>query len=310
MSRIAITFLVALIAISDAAFVRSQEATTAAPARPASADEQAVRQVTQNFVKAFNSGSAEKAASMFYSGADLIDDAGNIHKGAAAIKDVLGRFFAKFPGATSTMTADSVWMASPGLAIEEGRRVVSTKDDKPSAATRYTLVMIKQEGEWKIASGREVEDDDSLSPHERLKPLAWLVGDWVDEGSDAVIQISCKWSDDKNYLLVDFDSKVQGKPAMKSSQRIGWDPLTQKIKSWVFDSDGGHGEGIWAQVENRWVIKSTAVMPDGQTGSATITLELGDKDSYVMKGFDRIRGKTAEPDFEVKIVRRPPAPAK
>ena len=29
-----------------------------------------------------------------------------------------------------------------------------------------------------------------------------------------------------------------------------------------------------------------------------------------MKGFDRIRGKTAEPDFEVKIVRKPPAPAK
>ena len=208
------------------------------------------------------------------------------------------------------MTADSVWMVSPGLAIEEGRRVVSTKDDRPSAAMRYTLVMIKQQGEWKIASGREVEDDDSLSPHDRLKPLAWLVGDWVDEGSDAVIQISCKWSDDKNYLLVDFNAKVQGKPALKSSQRIGWDPLTEKIKSWVFDSDGGHGEGIWSQVENRWVIKSTAVLPDGQTGSATIVLEPQDKDSYLMKGFDRIRGKTAEPDFEVKIVRRPPAPAK
>ena len=126
------------------------------------------------------------------------------------------------------MTADSVWMVGPGLAIEEGKRVVSTKDDKPSAATRYTLVMIKQRGEWKIASGREVEDDDSLSPHDRLKPLAWLVGDWVDEGSDAVIQISCRWSEDKNYLLIDFNAKIQGKPAMKSSQRIGWDPLTRR----------------------------------------------------------------------------------
>ena len=58
------------------------------------------------------------------------------------------------------------------------------------------------------------------------------------------------------------------------------------------------------------MIKSTAVLPDGQTGSATIVLEPRDKDSYLMKGFDRIRGKTAEPDFEVKIVRRPPAPAK
>jgi len=305
MSRITVPVLAALIAISAVTLARGQQA-----AATKTADEQAVRQLTQDFVKDFNAGNAEKAAALFYSGAELIDDAGNVHKGAAAIKDVLGRFFEKFPGAISTMTADSVWMVSPGLAIEEGKRLVSTKDDKSSAATRYTFVMIKQQGDWKIASGREVNDEDSLSPHDRLKPLAWLVGDWVDEGSDAVIQISCKWSDDTNYLLIDFDAKVQGKPAMKSSQRIGWDPLTEKVKSWVFDSDGGNGEGIWAQIENRWVIKSTAVMPDGQTGSATIVLEPEGKDSYLMKGFDRIRGKTAEPDFEVKIVRKPPAPAK
>jgi hypothetical protein len=78
----------------------------------------------------------------------------------------------------------------------------------------------------------------------------------------------------------------------------------------VFDSDGGYGEGMWSQVEGRWVIKSTAVLPDGQTGSATTALEPRDKDSFLMKGCDRIRGKTAEPDFEVTIVRRPPAPAK
>ncbi len=316
MSRITVPFLAALIAISGATFARGQQSVAADSGAKATSvgmanpDEQAVRQVTQNFVKAFNAGNAEKAAALFFSGADLIDDAGNVHKGAAAIKDVLGRFFEKFPGATSTMTPDSVWMVSPGLAIEEGRRVVSSKDDKPSAATKYTFVMIKQQGEWKIASAREVEDDDSLSPHDRLKPLGWLVGDWVDEGSDAVVQISCKWSDDTNYLLVDFNAKIQGKPALKSRQRIGWDPLTGKVKSWVFDSDGGYGEGHWSQVANRWVIKSTAVMPDGQTGSATIVLEPQDKDSYFIKGSDRIRGKTAEPDFEMKIVRRPPAPGK
>jgi uncharacterized protein (TIGR02246 family) len=309
MSRITIPALAALIAIAAANLARGQETDKSAPAGAPSADEQAVRQVTQNFAKAFNAGSAEKVAALFFGGAELTDDAGNVHKGAKAIKDAFGRFFEKFPGATSTMTADSVWMVGPTLAIEEGRRMVTTKDDKSSAATRYTLVMIKEQGEWKIASAREVEDDDSLSPHDRLKPLSWLVGDWVDEGSDAVVQISCKWSEDKNYLLVDFNAQVKGKPALKSSQRIGWDPLTEKVKSWVFDSDGGHGEAIWTPVEGRWVLKSTAVMPDGQTGSATIILEPRDKDSYLMKGFDRIRGKTAEPNFEVTIVRKPPAPA-
>jgi uncharacterized protein (TIGR02246 family) len=310
MSRISIPILAAIIAVSGATFAIGQETAAATSAGVAKTDEQAVRQVTQDFVKAFNAGSAEKVASLFLGRAQLIDDSGNVYKGAAAIKDVFGRFFEKFPGATSTMTADSVRILGPSLAIEEGQRVVSTKEDQASAATRYLLVMIKQQDKWKIALGREDENDDALSPHDHLKSLAWLVGDWVDEGSDAVVQISCKWSDDKNYLLVEFNAKVQGKPAMKSSQRIGWDPLTEKVKSWVFDSDGGHGEGVWSQIENRWVIKSTAVLPDGQTGSATIVLEPRNKDSYLMKGFDRIRGKTAEPDFEVTIVRKPPAPAK
>ena len=310
MSRTSIPVMAALIALSGATFASGRDAASATSASVAKPDEQAVRQVTQDFVKAFNAGSAGKIAAMFFSNAELIDDAGSVHKGVAAIKDAFGRFFQKFPGATSTMTADSVRLLGTSLAIVEGQRVVSTKDDKSSAATRYLLVMIRQHGEWKIALAKEEENDDALSPHDRLKPLAWLVGDWVDEGSDAVVQISCKWSEDKNYLLVDFNAKVRGKPAMKSSQRIGWDPLTEKVKSWVFDSDGGNGEGLWSQVDNRWVIKSTAVLPDGQTGSATIVLEPRNKDSYVMKGFDRIRGKTAEPDFEVTIVRRPPAPAK
>ncbi len=310
MSRSSIPILAALIAVSVAALARGQEAGTAPPAGASNADEQAVRRVTRDFVGALNAGSAEKAAALFLPGGELVDDSGNVHKGAAAIKDLFNRFFEKFPGATSTMTADSVRILSPSLAIEEGRHVVSTKDGRSSAAMRYMLVLVKKQGQWRIVLGREQEDDEALTPHDHLLPLAWLVGDWVDEGADAVVQISCKWSDDKNYLLIDFNAKVQGRPAMKSTQRIGWDPLTEKVKSWAFDADGGHGEGIWSPVENRWVIKSTAVLPDGQTGSATLVLEPRDKDSYLMKGFDRIRGKTAEPDFEVTIVRKPPAPAK
>ncbi len=310
MSRIGIPALVTLIAILGVAAVRGQETTAVAPKDAPTTDEQAVRQITQELVRQFNAGNAEGIAALFFDGAELIDDAGNGHKGAAAIKSVFARFFEKFPGVTSTMTPDSVWMVGSALAIEEGRRVVSGKGDQPSAGMRYTLVMIKQDGKWRIASAREVSDDDLLSPHERLKPLSWLVGEWVDEGSDSVVQIGCRWSEDKNYLLLDFDARVQGKPELKSSQRIGWDPLVKKVRSWVFDSDGGYGEGVWSQVENRWVIKSRAVMPDGATGSATIILEPRSNDRYVMKGFDRIRGDVEEPDFEVTIVRRPPAPGK
>ena len=120
MSRITVSALAALIAVFMGNFRDRPGSRTAASASVASADEQAVRQVTQNFVKAFNAGSAEKVAALFSGEAELIDDAGNVYKGNAAIKDAFGRFFEKFPGATSTMTADSVRMVGPGVGDRGG----------------------------------------------------------------------------------------------------------------------------------------------------------------------------------------------
>ena len=97
---------------------------------------------------------------------------------------------------------------------------------------------------------------------------------------------------------------------MKSQQRIGWDPLAGKVRSWMFDSDGGYAEGSWTLVDNAWVIKSTAVMPDGETGSATVTMTPKDKDRFVMKGTERIVGEERNDDFEVTVVRPAPTPSK
>jgi len=61
-----------------------------------------------------------------------------------------------------------------------------------------------------------------------------------------------KWADDKRFILSDFTVQVGGNPAMTGSQRIGWDPLRKQIRSWVFDSQGGFAEGLWAREGNRW----------------------------------------------------------
>ena len=113
------------------------------------------------------------------------------------------------------------------------------------------------------------EHPTGLAHHERLKELEWMVGEWLDESSDSIIHATCRWSDDKNFLLRDFVIHVQGKPVMNVTQRIGWDPLTKQIKSWVFDSDGGYGDALWTRNGNQWIIKSTGVLPDGRIATAT-----------------------------------------
>jgi hypothetical protein len=174
----------------------------------------------------------------------------------------------------------------------------------------YTAVHVKQgDGKWLFASLRS-NGDEHVAPHDQLKQLEWLIGDWVDESDESVVRTSTRWSDDKNFILSEFHIHIAGRRAMSGTQRIGWDASIGKFRSWVFDSEGGHAEGLWAQVRDRWVVKVTGVRPDGDIGTATNIYIPTGRDSFTLMSMDRIVGDEAAPDAIVKIVRKPPEPKK
>ena len=242
----------------------------------------------------------------------MIDDEGDLSSGRKEVADVFTKYFQKFPGAKLTLKIESIRPVGSNLAIEEGTRYISApeKGTVAKAQLRYTAVRTKADGKWQIASLRESADDPAPSPHERLEDLAWLAGDWVNEGSNMVVKIRYRWSDDGNYLLGDYQVTNKDKATQKSTQRIGWDPQANKIRSWLFDADGGFTEAMWTMVDDDWVVKSSSVNPDGQAASVTITVETKDKDHFVMRGTDRIVGDSKEPDYEITISRAPPAAKK
>jgi uncharacterized protein (TIGR02246 family) len=314
-----ITTLVAQVAILSAlAFSPAAEAQEAAstvsktnPALSAQVDvqRQAVLDTSKSLVEAYNKGDADALANLFCPAAELVDDAGNVFKGREEIGAIYTKFIEQFPGAKMELQVDSLRFATSEIAIEDGTRTVVTADGDNSATNRYTMVYVKRDDKWSIASARELPDDPEPTPHDYLQPLAWLVGDWVDEGAEQAVAISCRWADSGNFLLLDFDAQVRGETVMKSTQRIGWDAMTGRLRSWVFDSDGGYGRGDWAQLDDRWIIKSTAVLPSGVAGSATIVIQPDGDDKFTMSGYDRVLGNAVEPDFEAVIVRKPPQPS-
>jgi uncharacterized protein (TIGR02246 family) len=280
-----------------------------AQATPSSeADIKAIQELSQQLVEAYNQSNAEGLAGLFLPDAELIDDAGNAYRGRDDILDVFTRFIGLFPDAKMELKIDSVRLTAGDLAIEKGTRTVTTGQSE-KATNRYTMVYVKRDGKWQIAVAQEVPDDPTPTPHDRLEPLAWLVGEWVDEDAEAAISITCSWDPSGNFLLVDFVARNSGEIVMQSRQRLGWDPLAKTIRSWVFDSDGGFGEGRWTLIDGNWIVKSSAVLPDGTTGSATLYFEPAGADRFTMKGFDRVLGNSMEPDFEAVIVRKPPQPA-
>ena len=266
-------------------------------------------QAAEALVAAFNRGSASDVAALFLPNAELTDDAGNMHKGRKEIETVLTAFFEKFPGAKLQQKIKSSRPIASWMTIQDGEQTIVTTDGKEKSDNEMTAVLVRLETGWAYATVQQRPKDELPSLRERLEPLAWLVGDWVDEGTDANVAFSCRWSDDKNFLMVNYESNIAGKAGIKSTQRIGWDPLTERVRSWVFDSDGGYGEGHWTRVDKAWIIKSTAVMPDGDTGSATIVIEPAGPDKFTLKGLDRILGNGTQPDFQATIVRKPPQSA-
>ncbi len=319
-SSLTCVVLIALLGRSPQA-VRGQEiapaqgASAAAPAAatesapPASdAETAAVQAVSESLVAAYNAGDSAKLAACFLPKAELIDDAGNVYRGLEEIGAIFKKFREQFPKATMELAVDSIRLAGEELAVEDGTRTVTTED--AAAVNKYTMLYVKRDGKWLVAAARETVADPEPTPHDRLLPLAWMVGEWVDESHESAISINCRWADNQNFLIVDFKVTVEGNVVMQSGQRIAWDPQAERIRSWVFDSDGGYGEGRWADVNGIWIIKSTAVLPDGDSGSATMYIEPVSTDKFLMKGFDRIAGDTSLPDFEAAIVRKPPQPGK
>ncbi len=308
--------------VSEAAAQEPKKAALGPASR--SADEKAIREASAAFVRAYNAGDAKAIAGLFTEDAEVVNEEGAPIQGREAIGALFASTFAAHPGETIELDEISIRFLGRDVAKEDGRARIVPGRTNPAAVSRtkgpsvahtggpqisrYTVLYVRQDGRWLQSSVREHADKE-ITPHERLEPLGWLVGEWVDEGSSSVVHSNTQWSADGNFLLRDFTIQIAGQPALRGTQRIGWDPLTRQIISWVFDSDGGHGVALWAHEGERWVVKASGVLRDGRTATATQIYTVVNPHLVRWKSVDRTLGDQAEPDVaELVMVRKPPRP--
>ncbi|HUG18067.1 MAG TPA: SgcJ/EcaC family oxidoreductase [Planctomycetaceae bacterium] len=275
-----------------------------------SADEAAIRQADEAFVKAYGEGDAKAIAALFTPDAEYVDEAGNLFQGREAIEQTLVEFFSENPDCQLEMTIDSIRFVSPGIAIEDGSTILTHPELPDTIASRYTTIYVKSEGKWLAASVRDYAPKDRRQHRLQLEQLDWLLGDWVDEAEDSVITFSCQSVDNGNFLLRQFTILIGGEEVMSGTQRIGWDPLTGKLRTWIFDSEGSYGEGSWHRDGDRWILKCTGVMPDGQTASSTSIYTSINSHTMTWQLVDHEIAGVQQPDSEIySIVRQAPPPA-
>ena len=84
-----------------------------------------------------------------------------------------------------------------------------------------------------------------------------------------------------------FQSPVRGPPRLEGTQVIGWDPSIKSIKSWVFDSLGGFGQGVWSREGSRWTVRTTGVLITGEKTSAINIYTALDENTFTFSSIGR-----------------------
>ena len=298
-----------------ATMVGCEDATPAPAAKPQEvavannqeADVAAIKANVEAFSKAYQARDVKAIAALFAPEAKLVTEDNQIIEGRDAIAQEFADHFAAEPNTRMEVNVGPIKMLSAELAVETGTTKSVAAPDATPEYGKYTVLHAKKDGAWRMLLVRDMEGDQPTN-HERLLPLEWMVGDWVDESQESVVATSCRWSADKNFLIQDVRIQRGGKPTMQISQRIGWDPLQKRVRAWVFDSEGGFGESVWTNHGDEWVSKATFVTSDGVTASATNVFTRTGKDAYVWRSADRVVGDEVMPTMEVTVVRKAPTP--
>jgi len=318
----------------------AQPASAPAPGRAAAgavAEEQAIRTAAKAYIEALKRGDGPALAEMWTADGDIVDGQGNVVKGRETLAQT------KLPAAGEPQPefrfgATQVRFISDGVALEDGAVEVIPPGSEQAIQGRFSVVWVKREGAWRLASLREWRLDQPHGP-EHLQALDWMVGDWdvIDHATDAQLTpgeaapaavagriagskpppgttrmaISVRWNPQRTYLVRDLKIfppvAPEGTPATEPiaivSQRIGWDPLSKQIHSWAFSADGGHGEAVWTKEDDSWVARSTSVHPDGHLTSSMNIYTHDGKDECTWQSFQTHAGGDLATPITMTMVR-------
>jgi uncharacterized protein (TIGR02246 family) len=307
MLRSTLRLTIALVPLCFATQARSVLAQPAAEAAATSPDEEAIQQAAVKFVEAYGKKNVAAITALFTPDARLEEADGTVFEGKDEIEAAFQEAFDADPKAALSVTMDSIRFITPDVAVEEGSTEFFPDGELLTSRTRYIVLHLRREGTWRMAAVRSHEKE-IVSNYDMLRDLEWLVGDWVDEGFDGVVETSCRWDENKSFLLQDFDIRREGEITSKGTQRIGWDPQAKQFRAWIFDSSGGFGEARWTNTGDAWVSKISGTSAEGVSVSATRTFRMLDNDHIILSTTDRLAGDEAMPDFEITLTRKAPAP--
>ncbi len=270
------------------------------------AEERAIRKTCQDYTEAFNKGDLDALVGFWTEDAEYIPETGAVQQGRAAIRRLLKKALAEHKGSKQSVKVRSLRFIKPDVALEEGT-VFMTSPEGNVEPGRYSAVWVKLGGKWQISCVRDLPEgteEEQSTAYTKLKPLAWMVGEWEEKGSKGEVRMTCRWAPNQTFLIQEFSIKHADGTQLSARQRIGWDANSQGLRSWLFDSSGGFGGGFWTRHGNNWQIDCEGVFPDGKVSTSVHLWKYVDDNTVEWSATDREADELPLPDLNVTFVRK------
>ncbi|HTN74577.1 MAG TPA: SgcJ/EcaC family oxidoreductase [Pirellulaceae bacterium] len=266
--------------------------------------EQAVAEALTGLATAFNKHDASAVAAHWSkTGVHTNNETGETTTGRDAIEKMYAATFEAGGAPSLAVSCDKVRFITPDVATVDGLAAVTDSEDETTYST-FTAVVVKQDNKWLVDSAHETDLPPNPKPADYLAPLAWMEGEWVDESEDVSITTSVRWSPKRAFLIRSYRVVREDKIAHEGTQVFGWDPRSESIRTWMFGSDGGFGEGAVTVDGDKVSTKIVGVLADGREASATQLFTVIDENSFYSQlvGHD-IDGEPQPSTEAVKVVR-------
>jgi uncharacterized protein (TIGR02246 family) len=284
-------------------------------------DAQAIRDAANAYKAAVERGDGKALAALWTPDGDIVDDLGTVMKGRDTVALLEPPAADATPSGKPVITIKdtNLRFITPDVAVEDATVEVTPPGTAAPLRGRFSATWVRHEGAWKLSALREARGEPGGGSAESLEDLAWMVGDWAVVDDDATgkpasgrpsIEMTVRWNPNRTFLLRDMKITPAGSAAnpdaaMHITQRIGWDPLSKSIHSWVFSSDGGHGEAAWSKKDGSWIAQTTAVLPDGSQTSSLNIYTYDGKDRCDWRSLPTHVGGEHMPQIDMTMVRKP-----
>jgi len=189
------------------------------------------------------------------------------------------------------------------MAVSETTLRLEDEEGEVVASGRQNTILVREGGQWKIAIVREWDRDTALDVN--LSELEWLIGSWNATTKEREVTITYKWDEDRAFLRGEFTVKKGPNVIESGTQIIGKDNVKGVIRSWVFQSDGGFGDEIWAREGRRWSVEVHGVGADGKVLRSTNIYIHVDPDTFTWQAVGQTLDGVPIPGTEpIKVTRQ------